>query len=375
MKSHKILWSLALVIFWLHEGTASSGAEDATEVNGALGESVTFELKTSPPFKLISWLKSEGSKDPSNIALLKPGEQCTPDILFPGFQGRLSAPEDCRSLQVRDLRRDDSGRYLAQINRGGASEPLREAFDLRVYKRLSEADLTVRCHKTGNGTRQLNCSAGPWEDDVVFGWEDESKAEPWGQSATRILRVNDEDDLNATCRARNPIGEASRTVSVQEICAEVPSSSGVYVAIALGLIALMGLLVILVCWWKKKAAHRKHLDCAGDKRLSQAPYAEVTNVPRDGEMQPPRQRGRPAKVKSDGIQTIYTTVDHCKQNLLQTDDEKMRKGERGHPEQSEKTIYSEISNSQESEDQNLKTIYETVKNPQLPRGAEYNVII
>nr|XP_020670900.1 SLAM family member 9-like [Pogona vitticeps] len=219
MKSHKILWSLALVIFWLHEGTASSGAEDATEVNGALGESVTFELKTSPPFKLISWLKSEGSKDPSNIALLKPGEQCTPDILFPGFQGRLSAPEDCRSLQVRDLRRDDSGRYLAQINRGGASEPLREAFDLRVYKRLSEADLTVRCHKTGNGTRQLNCSAGPWEDDVVFGWEDESKAEPWGQSATRILRVNDEDDLNATCRARNPIGEASRTVSVQEICA------------------------------------------------------------------------------------------------------------------------------------------------------------
>ncbi|XP_072840308.2 SLAM family member 5 [Pogona vitticeps] len=240
-------------------GTASYGAEGATEVTGALGESVTFQLKTSPPFELISWLKSERNKDPSNIAFLKPRERCTLDILHRAFQGQLIASEDCRSLQVRDLRSGDSGRYTAQIHRGGTSDPLREDFDLRVYKRLSEADLTVRCHTTRNGTRQLNCSAGPWEDDVMISWEDASKAEPWGKSAIMELSGN---NLNVTCRARNPVGEASRTVSVQEMCAGlngVQVSSPLLGVTAAVLIAIK--MVVSACVFAKWLSR-----CPGRKR-------------------------------------------------------------------------------------------------------------
>uniref|UniRef100_A0ABM5F4H7 SLAM family member 9-like n=1 Tax=Pogona vitticeps TaxID=103695 RepID=A0ABM5F4H7_9SAUR len=240
-------------------GTASYGAEDAMEVTGALGESVTFQLKTSPPFELISWLKSERNKDPSNIAILMPKERCTPNILLRDFQGRLNASEDCRKLQVRDLRRGDSGRYTAFIQQEVAGNPLRETFDLRMYKRLSEADLTVRCHTTGNGTRQLNCSAGPWEDDVVVSWDDASKAELWGKSAIMELSGN---DLNITCRARNPVGEASRTVSVQEICAGlngVQVSSPLLGVTAAVLIAIK--MVVSACVFAKWLSR-----CPGRKR-------------------------------------------------------------------------------------------------------------
>ncbi|KAJ7307585.1 hypothetical protein JRQ81_009613, partial [Phrynocephalus forsythii] len=208
---------LPLVVMDPAPGSAYSGEEDAKEVIGALGGSANFQLKISESFTFITWLKKEANGDTSNMALLDPAEKpCKFTVLFPPFERRLNASGDCRGLQVRDLRRGDYGRYTAQIQLVGGKEPLREAFELKVYKRLSEADLAVHCHKTGNGSRQLNCSTGE-EEDATVSWAEASQVEPWGKFALLALS-GDEEDLNVTCQARNPIGEASRRVSVEETC-------------------------------------------------------------------------------------------------------------------------------------------------------------
>ncbi|KAJ7307553.1 hypothetical protein JRQ81_009578 [Phrynocephalus forsythii] len=388
---HLFGWLALAVGLLLNPGSASSGEEDATEVIGALGGSATFQLKISESFTFITWLKKEANGDSSNMALLDPAEKpCKFTVLLPALERRLNASGDCQGLQVRDLRRGDSGKYTAQIQLVGGKEPLKETFELKVYKRLSEADLAVHCHKTGNGSRQLNCSTGE-EEDATVSWAEASQAEPWGKFALLALSVNEEDP-NVTCQARNPIGEASRRVSVQEICEAVdptarsmtvpplkdgdPGKEGRKAGIAVGVLLVLGLLaVFLGCWWKNRAAGRKHLDFAEANEACHTLYAEVENVPRDGGRPQPRPRGKPAKAKNENIQTIYTTVDHCAQNPSQTDDEKMWKGRQRSPKPGGKTIYSEIANSQESEEQSIKTVYETVNNPQLPRGAEYNDII
>ncbi|KAJ7307554.1 hypothetical protein JRQ81_009579 [Phrynocephalus forsythii] len=211
---------LPLVVMDPAPGSASSGEEDATEVIGALGGSATFQLKISESFTFITWLKKEANGDPSNMALLDPAEKpCKFTVLLPAFERRLNASRDCQGLQVRDLRRGDSGSYTAQIQLGDGKEPLMEAFELKVYKHLLEADLAVHCHKTKNGSQQLNCSAGE-EEDATVSWAEASQVEPWGKFALLALS-GDEEDLNVTCWARNPVGEASWRVSVEETCEAV----------------------------------------------------------------------------------------------------------------------------------------------------------
>nr|XP_028566465.1 uncharacterized protein LOC114586810 isoform X1 [Podarcis muralis] len=122
---------------------------------------------------------------------------------------------------------------------------------------------------------------------------------------------------------------------------------------------------------KKRGSHRKQLDSAhqSESKECHTVYSQIENIPQNSPSETQQRRG--PKVKKDVPQTIYTTVHLPKQNPLQTDDEKMRRTR----EKSEKTIYSEITKPQECEDQDSKTVYETVNNPRPPETAEYNKIL
>ncbi|XP_026573521.1 uncharacterized protein LOC113447504 [Pseudonaja textilis] len=238
--------------------------------------------------------------------------------------------------------------------------------------------MKVSCTGVGNGTWKLNCSAGTWEDGVKFSWPSDvqSKNPPLGSSVT----VTSHDlNLNVTCAAENPVSKASTTVSLKKVCAEekpeteapqindkqLPSNAWI-VAVIVAVIILLLVVAIVICVLMKKAAKRnQHFTMRSD--IENSPRIDSTligNQPKETR----RKTNQPARRAAKNIQempyTVYASVQHPKPNPLQTDDEKIQKGQRSHRNQAEKTIYSEVTKAQESEDPNsCRTIYETVQSP------------
>uniref|UniRef100_A0A670JVN1 Ig-like domain-containing protein n=1 Tax=Podarcis muralis TaxID=64176 RepID=A0A670JVN1_PODMU len=212
------LWFLSVFV-------GSYGEENTEKMKGILGEPATFLLNTLEEIKKISWARSKEKQAiqifVAAIPRKDPEERCELIDQIRAYRGRLDVSEDCKTLQINNLSQEDSGPYTAQIWIADDKDPIRETFSLMVYKRLLEADLEIVCdpkdYHGGNGTLQLNCSAGSWEDDATFSWAPASKSESTGRSL--VTRHNLEgNDLNFTCKVENPVSKASKTVSVQKIC-------------------------------------------------------------------------------------------------------------------------------------------------------------
>ncbi|XP_063002087.1 T-lymphocyte surface antigen Ly-9-like isoform X2 [Elgaria multicarinata webbii] len=382
----------------------TSGEETAEEARGVLGGSVTFQLKPAEQFRGIFWLTNSRSDSFDTFAVLSPRKPCELQLLLPTFLGRLNVSEDCKRLQVSHLVQDDSGTYRAQIQRSPEEEPLRVTFGLQVYKLLTEADLTVRCDRGGNGTLlQLNCSTGPLEDGVEFSWNSISEGDLSSSGRSLSIWYNSEDpDRNITCTAQNPVGSASKTVSLKQCWnaqAEQPVktpetqptpdngmnsghlSEATIAGIAISATAaiITGIVAIALCLRQKKkgGAHVSNQGSAGNSEPKDCTtvYALVGNASEPTSTQKTKQRREPTKLNKDLSHTVYTAVHLPKPNSLETDDEKMQKeGQGGAMKDSDKTVYSEIK-LQENEDEHIKTVYETVNCPKLPKAQEYNDII
>ncbi|XP_058016749.1 uncharacterized protein LOC131186840 [Ahaetulla prasina] len=140
---------LSLWLFILHLRAGASGAE---ELNGVLGESVTFQLKTNLSFVSIFWSKIVGSKS-ENISVVAFGEPPGLLVPLPSFQKRVNISKDCRELHLSQLEKEDTGRYTAGIVLQ-SRETVDESFDLRVFN-LAEA----------SGTEEVS---GIQEETVTF---------------------------------------------------------------------------------------------------------------------------------------------------------------------------------------------------------------
>ncbi|XP_032090235.1 SLAM family member 6-like [Thamnophis elegans] len=196
---------------------AVTGTFGAEELIGILGESVTFQVKTSPPFETISLNKIINS-NAINVALVT-FKKLPCDFLFlrPDFQKRLNISSDCRNLHLGPLEKEDTGTYSVEIFLPTERTAV-ESFDLRVFKRLVDYELKVTCtpEGTGNRTWQLTCSTGTWEDRVNISWT--SSAQSTGPTpGSSVIRFVPQE-FKATCRAENPVSQASRTVSLKEVC-------------------------------------------------------------------------------------------------------------------------------------------------------------
>ncbi|XP_025029159.1 SLAM family member 5 [Python bivittatus] len=203
---------------FLLAGPAEAAA--AKGLNGVLGESVTFQLKTPPPYRMISWRRSVGGQS-SIIAVLTFQEPCVALTPLPAFEKRVKVSEDCRELRLSQVEPEDAARYAAQIVLPKNTIEV-EAFDLRVSRRLLDSQLRVMCIPDGggNGTWQLNCSTEAWEDGVEFSWIPAVQGEGPTRGNSAIKITYEDLDLSVTCRAENPVSNASTTVSLEEVCAE-----------------------------------------------------------------------------------------------------------------------------------------------------------
>ncbi|KAM6435376.1 SLAM family member 9-like isoform 2-T2 [Liasis olivaceus] len=341
------LW---LPILLLRAGLAEPAA--AKELNGVLGESVTFQLKASPPFQTISWSKSV-SGQPSIVAVLTFQERCDALTPLPAFRKRVTVSEDCRELRLSHLDQEDWGRYAAQIVLPSNATEV-ESFDLRVSRRLLDSQLRVTCIPDGggNGTWQLNCSTGALEDGVEFSWIPAIQGEGPTLGNSTIKITSEDLDLNVTCRAENRVSNASTTVSLKEACAEnTPATKGWILAVIVPVLLIIVIVAVAICVLKKKAAERRWLSFAqgsGTEDRAKSDSTLIGDGPKGARGKKDRPPRKAAQSPQEMPQTIYIAVQHPKQSPLQTDDEKMRKRQHSRRSQEEKTVYSEVTKSQEA---------------------------
>uniref|UniRef100_A0A670ZLK9 Immunoglobulin V-set domain-containing protein n=1 Tax=Pseudonaja textilis TaxID=8673 RepID=A0A670ZLK9_PSETE len=123
--SHLTGWFLFFLFSVLTETSA-------IQLNGVLGESVTFQINDSKPFATISWSKTEKKDRVRVFALVAPGNPCKILVPIQAFKQRISSSKDCRNLQLSHLSREDINRYTANIVLT-TSETINEHFDLKVY--------------------------------------------------------------------------------------------------------------------------------------------------------------------------------------------------------------------------------------------------
>lgn len=107
-----------------------AGVTERGYLNGVLGESVTFQVKTNLPIVSISWIKIVHHK-PENISVVTFGEPCGLRVPLPALENRVKVSEDCRGLQLSRLEQDDRGYYVAAIFLP-TEEMEYEFFDLEV---------------------------------------------------------------------------------------------------------------------------------------------------------------------------------------------------------------------------------------------------
>ncbi|XP_058016748.1 SLAM family member 5-like [Ahaetulla prasina] len=193
---------------------------NGTKSFGILGEFVTFQVKTSPPYEMILWTKTVGIMS-INIGKGILVEQCYFLFLEVAFQNRVNISKDCRELHLSQLRKDDAGRYTAQIVLQNKTV-VNEFFGLQVFGLLLDSEMRVTCTPDGAGSEawKLNCSTGTKGDGVGFSWESPIYC-PSHIPHDPVIKVTSQDhNVNVTCTAENPVSQASRTVTLKEVCAE-----------------------------------------------------------------------------------------------------------------------------------------------------------
>ncbi|XP_067328706.1 uncharacterized protein [Anolis sagrei] len=196
--------------------------ENAQNVPGILGESVTFQLKFSSQFETITWQR-RNKKDFDGVAVSKPGEKCLSIITLRSLQGRLNVSEDCKKIEILRLKQEDSATFRAQVQIPEKEIPLNFFFHLQVFRHLRDSDVQIHCKAIGNETWRLNCSAGESEEGVTLQMGANGREEHFG----RLLDVQDGrgkgENLTISCTARNPISTASSAWPLRDLCEEEPS--------------------------------------------------------------------------------------------------------------------------------------------------------
>ncbi|XP_067328709.1 uncharacterized protein [Anolis sagrei] len=203
-------------------GSFGEEDENAQNVPGILGESVTFQLKFSSQFETITWQR-RNKKDFDGVAVSKPGEKCLSIITLRSLQGRLNVSEDCKKIEILRLKQEDSATFRAQVQIPEKEIPLNFFFHLQVFRHLRDSDVQIHCKAIGNETWRLNCSAGESEEGVTLQMGANGREEHFG----RLLDVQDGrgkgENLTISCTARNPISTASSAWPLRDLCEEEPS--------------------------------------------------------------------------------------------------------------------------------------------------------
>uniref|UniRef100_A0A674JC22 Immunoglobulin domain-containing protein n=1 Tax=Terrapene triunguis TaxID=2587831 RepID=A0A674JC22_9SAUR len=186
-------------------------AADETELTGILGGSVTFPLRISAAQKFKNGAWSVNTKSLVTVTAGKP-----PRVLVfdPSYEGRLRFSDESYSLQITDLRMEDTGSYTVEFSTDKEQFAYRE-FTLHV---------SSKCWGRGipEGAWNPPCSGNSQDgrENVTYSWSNAPSSVLSTDSIVHIPQRHQAAREDVTCMARAPDGNSSRrTVSPKDFCA------------------------------------------------------------------------------------------------------------------------------------------------------------
>ncbi|XP_003466721.2 SLAM family member 5 isoform X5 [Cavia porcellus] len=197
---------------------------DPLIVNGTLGESATFPLniQNSQQVKTIAWT-SESSV--AFITLEDSGKTTKVFVTHNKYKGRIKVINESYNLVISDLNMKDTGKYKADITTTDTNTITRSYY-LHVYRRLGNPKITQSIMTSVNGTCNVTliCSVDKDEKNVTYRWSSATKE----GNVLQIIQTPENEGLNYTCTAQNPVSNNSSSISSQQLCADVSSENTVY---------------------------------------------------------------------------------------------------------------------------------------------------
>ncbi|XP_067169238.1 SLAM family member 5-like [Apteryx mantelli] len=313
-------WCLPFAVL-LHRAMCS-GHGAATEVNGAVGKSVTFRLQSLLEGEVV-WISR-------NYVMAQVRLGNPPKVTFynQNYSSRLSFSDNGTAATISRLAMEDAGIYEAIPFTAAKS-----FFSLHVYAELPQPAVTCTWHNCSGAVcrYELRCAVPAPEAGVSYAWSD-SAGLRHNSTALSLERLPGREPP-VTCTARNPVSRSNVTVEPAAVCTETSAGSraaAISVAVALVVVLLFALGIAR----------------ARGERLRGAAADGLTVYAQVGSLQQPSPQG-PAQNSSNAektdpkatpaagretAQTIYSTVQATAQP--QTDDEKIRNGG---PEQGKKS--------------------------------------
>ncbi|NXQ80278.1 SLAF5 protein, partial [Nyctibius grandis] len=180
-----------------------------TEVNGAMGKSVTFCIE-SLDGKPVAW--SFQNEIIVSVKFSNPPEATFFDDTY---KPRLTFPKNGTALTISQLRMDDAGTYTAKIS------GIKTTFTLHVYRELAVPTVTCAAQNcSADGCRYtLRCgTSGSGFGNISYSWSVGGRS--WGEGSTVLVEEPPPDELPLTCTAQNPVSSRNATVtSPAALCA------------------------------------------------------------------------------------------------------------------------------------------------------------
>uniref|UniRef100_A0A9L0IXA6 SLAM family member 9 n=1 Tax=Equus asinus TaxID=9793 RepID=A0A9L0IXA6_EQUAS len=230
---------------------------DPEEVLAVLQESITLplEIPSGEEVEDIIWSSR------IRLATVVPGKEGHPDTITvtnSRYQGRVSFLGPSYSLHISNVTWEDSGSYKAQVNLRTSQISTTQHYNLRVYRRLSEPQITVNFEISAEGpcNMSLTCSVEKAGLDVTYSWisrEDGADTAREGSVFSTSWRPGD-NALSYTCRAGNPVSNvSSRLIPAGPFCADpgypLEKASTSFCLLAKGLLLLLLLVILAVGLW------------------------------------------------------------------------------------------------------------------------------
>ncbi|KAM9114768.1 SLAM family member 5-like [Pangshura tecta] len=216
--------SFLLLLLLLQPREYSRAAADETELTGILGGSVTFPLRIPAAQKFAN---GAWTVNTSSLVTVIAGRPPSVLVFHSSYEGRVRFSAENYSLQITDLRLEDTGSYTVEFNTDKEQFAYRE-FTLHVSK--GQLPPTVACDsvacKDDSCTYTLRCAIRSGRENVTYSWSNAASSVLSTGSIVHIPQRHQAARETVTCTARLPNGTSSTTVSPKDFCAEqVPATT------------------------------------------------------------------------------------------------------------------------------------------------------
>ncbi|XP_059805767.1 uncharacterized protein LOC132380865 [Hypanus sabinus] len=337
---------------------ASGTGASPTTVNGTQGQSVSLPpgIPVRPDIADVDW-----NRVSTRNTIVKYSKRNVTYFGTKEYKRRITLHLGNFSLEIHDLRREDSGDYEVIFTTGSGAEN-NSTVRLEVYEPVAGANITVQ-NNTGDCNFTLTCLVTSG-DNTSFRWlrggaavVNDRTYHLWGQGETlEIHHTPESEDVVYRCEARNPVSMDTAQIRLREICkphtpdssdvstssvdqtdssdvstssvdqtdssTASTSSSGLTGSVSsrlplviglsvLGALLISSLIVFLLVTWRRRAAGKETSSGTEDPAAENTVYADIQwNAKRRTGQQPPKGNVRFAgpEVHPETPHTEYAAV-------------------------------------------------------------------